>query len=159
MTKKIQCRIAQHGLLTDIKNMEWYSLEHNMTPLELKAWTVALRSDDYKQIDGELFGEAMKWYDDDHYEEYTGYCCLGVLGSICGISDDVLCEDTLLVGKWAETTGMLEEDNDYRNPIGAEEYPHTLQDLLSSMNDDGWSFARIADWIEENLIGADEIRV
>ena len=162
MVNKLQCKVTETELIIDGKSGEWYSLEHEMAPLDMKSWIAALRSDDFKQVDGELYGEKTLWDEEDNDSSYMGYCCLGVLGSICGIIDSDLGQNSLLVGDMAEITGMLEEEcrSNYV-PIGEEEHPHTLQDLLSRMNDDGWSFARIADWLEENLliVDDDEIRV
>lgn len=172
-SKMIYCRITPNGLITrdgegsSAVSLMWYSLEHDMSPTQVRAWVQALRSGEYKQVEGDLYGpsENSTWSElqDQWTGGHMGHCCLGVLGSICGISNNDLARDSLLQESYAKIAGMFteEEPNGHLlHPIGSEERPRILQDLLSGMNDDGWSFDRIADWIEENLIDDDdEIRI
>lgn len=153
----LKCNVRHRGELTD--GAEWYSLEHNVSLRTLNDWVDALRSDDYPQVHNALhFSEADRdAYDDDFT---VGYCCLGVLGSVCGISNDDLRTDTLLNDEMSAITGMIPDTQTCVAITGTEENPKILQDLLSKMNDMSWTFSQIADWIEENLIkSADEIRI
>lgn len=107
---------------------------------ELKTkWLAALRSGDYKQVNGAL--ESIIWGDE------VGYCCLGVLSKIA----------TGDAEGWIRSDGsdLLEA-----NQCGI---PEKIQDRLACMNDGGYdpddgevklskhNFTEIADWIEENL--------
>lgn len=101
-------------------------------PEEIKQkWCAALKSGEYKQGT------------DVMYDKHTdGYCCLGVLGAICGAS-----KSEMDVGYFDRDTENVPKD-----------YPHLLlndADLrgrLMTMNDiDRNSFSEIADYIEKNL--------
>lgn len=105
--------------------------------LEVKTkWIESLRSGEYKQGRGRLRGEL---------NGEVKYCCLGV---VC---------DILNVGKW----NSLSEFEYAGQPRVS--YPNTefleLIDLkydeaknLAYLNDQlGWSFKKIANWIEESL--------
>ena len=103
---------------------------------ELKIkWLAALRSEDYTQ------GK-------DYLCKNNKFCCLGVL---CDVIDS---------SKWVKsmfTPGAF----GYIDPICMGGLPvhigekfninSVMQFQLSSMNDNGYSFAEIADFIEENL--------
>jgi hypothetical protein len=93
-------------------------------------WVEALRSGHYKQTRGRL-------------RDTQGYCCLGVLCEISGLSkfneenkylgkDEILPE---LVRGWS---GMISKDGTY-----------TSNDSLAGDNDDGMVFSEIADTIEK----------
>lgn len=109
-----------------------------MTP-ELKAkWIAALRSGEYKQTKGRLL---RKWRGEDRF------CCLGVL-----------CE----VMEAPRTTGPSMNDQsgpgyDLNGIFHDAELPCSVlsagdQNILVKLNDSHRrSFAKIADWIEENL--------
>lgn len=102
-------------------------------------WTSALRSGEYKQGRGVLYNS-----------EQNTYCCLGVLGSICGYTN--LSMDSI---------GMPHD----LLPLDQIEYPEIDEDtmeVLIQMNDgkvtnvtmdkrDAKDFKEIADYIEENL--------
>lgn len=94
-----------------------------------KKWLEALRSGEIKQVQGYLKTD-------------FGMCCLGVLCEVSGI------------GEW-HMTGSLYA---YMNATG---YPpeqvsqlagfHNNEEMfLAARNDDGWTFAEIADYIEAN---------
>ncbi len=168
MPKAIHCRVTKDALVTEgsqsYERMFWWSLDHNMSDERIRTWVAALRSGNYEQIEGELFGPGMYEptdFTDWDEPDYVGYCCLGVLGSTCGIADADLRIDSLLSEENADTTGMIEDTaSDGTTDGSSEATPRVLQDLLSAMNDDGWTFAKIADWIEENLLDDDdEIRI
>ncbi len=98
-----------------------------MTPADKAQWINALRSGDYKQGVGALFQRSS-----------NQYCCLGVLGDLHDLVD----------GK-----GRLRNPKDHNYCF----LPRALldgvaQSYLVDMNDqEGKSFAEIADWIEENV--------
>lgn len=103
----------------------------------VKIWTTALRSGEYKQIKGALH--------DGH-----GFCCLGVA------------VDELMDGDWNwnsenysygfdENTGLL--SSDVLTELGLSD---TAQVRLSNLNDDGFTFEEIADFIEKHVGHLDE---
>ena len=91
-----------------------------------KLWVKALRSGKYKQAKHQLYVRF------DH-----GYCCLGVLCAMQGARVD----------RWSS--------ENRRTTLVPERYAHGLTDgqtyRLASMNDEGMSFAEIADYIEQRL--------
>jgi hypothetical protein len=105
---------------------------------QIKAkWVEALRSGDYAQCKNYLRHEG-------------GFCCLGVL---CDVAGD---------GRWQpsdlpDVEHYRVSDTDYNTQY----LPHSLKlrcginsdqcDPLMTMNDEGKSFAEIADYIEANL--------
>jgi len=95
-----------------------------------RKWVKALRSGDYEQGKGWLLDDGK-------------YCCLGVAGQICGAPKKILLTDSEMVEGMAPKT-VLRVLNHYR-PDGR------VQDFLARRNDDGWSFKRIASWIERYL--------
>lgn len=119
-----------------------------------KKWVAALRSGKYKQGKGALRIKG---------EKRDTFCCLGVLADVAGCAfdralpaekTDVSVEHTkgkrvrgiggecgILPSKIAKRFGI---DGDL--PIGDD-----IQAELSNRNDEGHTFAAIADWIEENL--------
>lgn len=97
-------------------------------------WLEALRSGSYQQGKGTL--------------RYKGeFCCLGVLCDISGM------------GVWEETGcgfayQVIEEAERGHLPDvvrRATELEWEMQTRLSGMNDEGWTFQKIADHIEEAL--------
>lgn len=86
-----------------------------------KEWVKALRSGEYKQGRGRL-----KCGDE--------YCCLGVLGRVIKIDENDLCRGMLDVKEMCKI-GLSAWDAGY----------------LAQANDEGRSFAKIADYIEETL--------
>jgi len=103
-----------------------------------KEWVAALRSGEYKQIRGTLHNN-------------DGYCCLGVLCDLAvkhGVEINVSVEKdgrhyyglnanylNSVIAKWAG----IDVSCDPSNPAG-----------LATMNDSGYSFTDIADYIETN---------
>jgi hypothetical protein len=129
-------------------------------------WLPALRSGKYKQTQNHLQTET---FDEEGVTTGTyGYCCLGLAGHLCGISDDVM-----------DNVGMFhldrdETDRDYHADVVAKatDYPkelyyvekhpdgsfierkvreEQLASVLATMNDEGSTFAHIADWITTNV--------
>lgn len=113
---------------------------------EIKSlWLEALRSGEYEQTERVLRSRV-------DYNKYA-YCCLGVL---C----DVLSEKGFVEGSWGKgvddntfiTLNLSCSTDDLSNEIlswlgmSVEQHDH-----LATSNDDGESFIKIADWIEENL--------
>jgi hypothetical protein len=109
-----------------------------------RKWVRALRSGEYKQVQGLLF--------DDQEGKVIGYCCLAVVmaemhptsfdgrtGPDLFFGERVLIGGDSVDGKVADDLAIL---------WGLDE---DTQELLANMNDDGQSFPVIADWIEENL--------
>ena len=158
------------GPIRRLRGPMWYSLDHNMSDETINKWLVALRSGDYDQIPEMLFGTHTKfstelddWGDPMDEWEVEGFCCLGVLGNICGAPVSRLQDGGFLDKELLDMTGMLEGEiyTDPANniPPGNKECPETLQSLLARMNDEEWTFNQIADWIEENLLETDELRI
>lgn len=100
--------------------------------LTRETWVAALRSGEYEQTTGQLRSD-------------TGFCCLGVA---CDVNDPTL---------WQRHAGGVVEFS-YSDPIKTAYLPEALlvqlnlrsgeEDILTKMNDDGVSFAEIADYIE-----------
>jgi hypothetical protein len=115
---------------------------------ELKAkWLAALRSGSYQQGRGALLhcGDGDK-----------EYCCLGVLGRLCGCGDGTLESGQVLddinmahvLGPWSPP-GLGRRF--FQFDPGRRDTHVTIQRRLAAMNDAGASFSQIADWIEANL--------
>lgn len=128
-----------------------------------RKWVAALRSGEYRQAKDYL----ARTNDDG---QVVGYCCLGVLceiavqeeaiappspinyeGSLWYDGDDVVLPES--VAAWA---GLDSEDPAVPRPEGAREHPSFLsrgedKTTLASLNDGGFTFAQIADLIEEHL--------
>jgi len=95
---------------------------------QIKAkWIAALRSGKYEQTQ-----DVMRRKLDNGK---SGYCCLGVLGSIRGASDSSL----------SRTGGKLS------HPAISKLLPLKTRETLAEKNDNGWSFKRIATWIQKNV--------
>lgn len=95
---------------------------------KLKAkWVKALRSGKYEKATGDL-----KFREDGHYS----FCCLGVLRHIT-----------------YPTSTLSNPGEEYLHERHLKEFGLTndQQHRLGGKNDNGWSFPRIADWIEKNL--------
>ncbi len=97
-------------------------------------WIDALRSGKFQQ------GRAVLFRD-------NAYCCIGVLGSVCGVSND----------KLYEFRGNLSSNgtNGALAPIDELSFAEarTLADLNDGINDEKrcYTFAEIADYIEANI--------
>ncbi len=111
----------------NILHKEFYGL----IPRDLKKkWVEALRSGKYKQ--GIL-----------HLTYLGKYCCLGVLGKVCGLSDEAMNGKKTFLG--------LDYFTEIPEVIRSLGRP-SLSGKLINMNDaNGKSFNEIADWIESNL--------
>lgn len=94
-------------------------------------WVNALRSGEYKQTDGILFGDC-------------GYCAIGVaLHSVGKISNDDLFNQAVV------TECMID---DYNLPFIYED--DQILDEVTELNDNaGYTFDEIAEWIESNIKG------
>lgn len=97
-----------------------------MNPLDKTRWIQALRSGKFEQCQGNLHMVDAEYG--------PRYCCLGVLGAICGIK------------RHSDGDELLEIEDAI--DIGLE---HAMQTNLAAMNDNGDSFSKIADFIQENL--------
>ena len=109
-------------------------------------WVKALRSCEYKQVQGVL-------------HDGVGFCCLGVL---CDVEIDgdwrFMESDGIVKDCWAIVKKDHMEDMDYegvsdltsafKDKCGLEDYN---EGTMIDMNDEGISFDEIADWIEDNL--------
>lgn len=102
-----------------------------MTKAERDQWVEALRSGKYKQAQG-------------HLRDGDGYCCLGVKRDIDGAS-------------WERT-----ESGAYCTEVDGTQFPSSItlerwglseadKWKVADLNDVGWTFAEIADWIEANV--------
>lgn len=118
---------------------------------ELKSkWVAELRSGNYKQGIGSLCDSSHG----DFGDGTTTYCCLGVLGVVCGVKPERMFHDSTLddiqrsdlLGPWDDGESMY---FDAAQP----ETQTTLQRKLAAMNDNECTFAEIADWIESNVPG------
>lgn len=105
-------------------------------PKQLKnKWVKALRSGKYTQAKGVL---KRRLPGNNKY----AHCCLGVLGELCGVSSMV--DKPIILEKGNELRGITKVPQSFlENSI--------LQDTLAEMNDDGYSFTEIADYIEKEL--------
>lgn len=114
-------------------------------------WTKALRSKKYKQ-------------GTQYLSKQNKYCCLGVLYDLFG-AEWVQCpyeEEAWMAKEELDRINNIEEDEKawqmlescgilppkFMQEIGLDD---CTADRLACMNDDGTSFAKIADWIESNL--------
>lgn len=110
-----------------------FEITEKLPPEFKKKWVEALRSGKYKQGSGQLYSD-----------DYKKYCCLGVAGSICGISKKEL-----------DKSGLFDEFNfcdgvDVPNPIKGDD-GENVPGFLANANDSGATFEEIANWIEEYL--------
>lgn len=116
-----------------------------LNPQVKEKWLEALRSGRYVQGKNFLRCE-------------SGYCCLGVRNDLA-VQAGAISPPQDLGGEWeyAGMTGMPSDTEtawaygiqitDQSSMIDA----MTADEFLAQLNDDGESFLRIADWIEENL--------
>lgn len=106
--------------------------DKNKLPKKLKRdWIKALRSGKFKQ------GQCRLW----NKEENT-YCCLGVLGTLCGVKKLSDKSQEEFLGKGHPGYTKVPEVVRGESKIAME---------LANKNDNGSSFSEIADYIEENL--------
>jgi hypothetical protein len=123
---------------------------------EIKArWTAALRSGEYPQTTGAL--NRARAYE----EAPAGFCCLGVLCELAA-EDGVVKHRTyseILTGYTADGMDYIETSilpDAVREWAGLDsryglEIDREKDVTLTTLNDDGKSFAQIADLIEESL--------
>jgi len=113
------------------------------------AWIKALRSDDYKQTTGKLFGTLDGG--DSLFEENVGYCCLGVL---CDISKKGDWEGFSYVVQFDEHTDEWDADID---PTVFEQWTGLSEEakraLIHFNDEDHYNFNAIADAIERYAKG------
>lgn len=105
-------------------------------------WVAALRSGKYKQTKG-------------HLQTADGFCCLGVLLDINGIQpvkgETVADHDVYYYGEErAVIANQFLTTCDIKEPSGMFSSETERNTQLSALNDDGKSFAEIADIIEKN---------
>lgn len=124
-----------------------------------KKWVDALRSGTYLQGGGSLFDFKGAISDEDKGSWGNTYCCLGVLGEVCGIPEEELEGKEFLNGM----SELPEEIELFSANVG-------LQQMLADNNDglvveetdsqeigeariihSKATFLELADWIEENL--------
>ena len=103
-----------------------------------RKWLAALRSGEYEQGANYLY-----W---DSASGGKRYCCLGVLGAVCGVLPEAMDGQSFLT-KHLDIHPVLLTDEEKMWDEGGS----SVQYKLSGMNDNGWSFKRIAKWIEKNL--------
>jgi hypothetical protein len=114
-------------------------------------WVKALRSGKYQQGQSYLRVEEF----DNEGNEVSSYCCLGVLADLKGY-ELTGCDATLSDLKEHEEANKLlgpwnaKEDDVHFNSANPKTHT-TLQRKLAGKNDSGWSFKRIATWIEKNV--------
>lgn len=125
---------------------------------ELKQkWIGALRGGQYQQGTGQLKGYRTDHYDEDenHVLEDPEYCCLGLLAEVAGLPVESYSGEAFLGDcNPLDTCGLGSEKGDPSDPDYSSEDPGThttIQRKLAAMNDNGKSFAEIADWIEANI--------
>lgn len=112
-------------------------------PVTKEEWVSALRGDNFKQGRGQLASS-------------DGYCCIGVLGVLMGISSKQL------KGVASNSCTAVPINSDERQAVSKVEHALGLHEVrpegdltnggfLAEWNDRGWNFPQIADWIEANL--------
>lgn len=105
-------------------------------PQEIKTkWIEALRSGEYKQGKDTL------------KDENGACCCLGVL-QMC-VQGEVDMEDEVTSAAMPRRDFFVTLDPEHNT----EEYLPRLAHVLAELNDDGDTFERIADIIEEEVVG------
>jgi hypothetical protein len=121
-------------------------------------WVEALRSGKYKQGTGQL-RQPRRLANHRYSKTRYDYCCLGVLGNICGIGPEAMHGNNLLYGDLKIKCGI-------RSAMGTpyDEWGYMTEAALrhaadgemvkyvnlATANDRGVSFRRIASWIEKN---------
>lgn len=99
----------------------------------LQAWTAALRSGNYTQIQGKLRSD-------------DGYCCLGVLCEI--VSPELWDYDAESEEPFMHWGRIDSPANDILDKVGL--INSDTYDLIALNDDDKLSFPEIADFIDEN---------
>lgn len=139
-----------------------------MVPEVKERWIAQLRSDQYTQVHGNL--KKMLDFSGEYFSEPTpdaacGFCCLGVLCEIA-VTDTIIEAGQQSSGVTWDWEEAQDENNiryyDYWLYGGNEDMPPNdvyawagvhpeIGGYLASQNDQGSSFAEIADWIEKYL--------
>lgn len=122
-----------------------------------RKWVKALRSNKYRQGEGKLL--------QINREQTKYYCCLGVLGDVCGLTTEDMNDEEVLDGNLGEVTGIADAEGIPQttdiNVDGYEDAPthpvkvrvgNTYKEFksLADANDSGASFRSITSWIERN---------
>lgn len=111
-------------------------------------WLEALRSGKYDQGESQLVIVA------DEDNRRNRYCCLGLLAEIAGLNPERFPTHAYLgesglnnaecgLGPWSSAGPSFDPSDETTHT--------TFQRKLAGMNDNGKSFAEIADWIEANI--------
>lgn len=118
-------------------------------------WLEALRSGKYQQGIGQLKMYEIEYDEDDEpCQGDPAYCCLGLLAEVAGLPVEAHCSAAFLGdGNTLDTLGLgAERGPDDLSYSSEDQNTHTTaQRKLAAMNDNGKSFAEIADWIEANI--------
>ncbi len=134
---------------------EYIELEP-MNPTWKYKWIDALRSDKYKQTSGTLHA-VMLDYDLQACAGTDAFCCLGVIEDIAGVQweipewindDPDLYQDDFAPMLDAHGNEEMPDFEFFKSEYGISE---NVVNYLADCNDNGATFAQIADWISENL--------
>lgn len=101
-------------------------------------WLKALRSGKYRRTTGTLRTVSKAGTE--------RFCCLGVLADVASPEPWVGRGGGYTFFGNGKSTGLLGSDFQRRCGLTDDQ-----QDFLSNMNDGGWTFKRLANWIEKNL--------
>lgn len=122
----------------------------------VKNWIYALMSGEYFQAEGNLYTSTEDdLKDPDEYK--MGHCCLGVLARTCNVENKFLLDIGMLdeVGSVSlpEKLKLFREQFLLANVISTIIFPIekevSVEKLLAALNDEGYSFSKIADIIEK----------
>lgn len=104
-------------------------------------WIKALKSGNYEQMDSLLY-----------HDEYGAYCALGLAYHVCGNVDKKLLHDSGEINK--DILKRYNQNNNKKYYYIPTELlsPSGLADEIVEMNDSGWSFSDIAEWIEDEVL-------
>lgn len=102
-------------------------------------WVKALRSGEYLQSSGALVERTLAGE--------ASYCCLGVLGTICGIPYEIMAGSAYLSSVGVARDDLLGPAHVHED----DESKDSIQIKLAKMNDNGKSFKYIASYIERYL--------
>jgi hypothetical protein len=106
---------------------------------EIKAeWLKALRSGDYEQAEDALRND-------------SGFCCLGVLCDLHAKKTGVLWDGFVYLGVADVLPHTVQEWADLPAREGGSVIIHEDEEYLTELNDNGVSFAVLADLIEQQL--------
>jgi hypothetical protein len=130
--------------------MAAYNFWSNMTKGLMKKWVKALRSGKFLQ------GKKKLLQKNDGKESY---CCLGVLGSVCGVDTDTLSRYDTLEDTLADECEMSSSDGEVldngdslvelRVRVRGSGNEFRTFDNLAAANDSGATFRSLASWIEK----------